>query len=99
MAYYVKTNSFDRIALLEDLQLTANSLSVRRLNTVFKFAKQISEIHDVDAIDTFLNWKDHPVLDTILMLVSELDEDEQYEILDKAEDLIKECTLNVISNQ
>ena len=97
MAYFVETNSFERIKLVEELVASANSLSARRLNTVYHFAQQISDIHDVDAIDTFLKWKDHPVLDTILALVSELDEDAQYEVLNKAEELIDNCQIKLVS--
>ena len=99
MAYFVEANSFEKIKLTEDILSTASNLSARRLATIYRFAQQISEIHDVDAVETFLRWKDHPVLDTILMLVSELEEDDQYEVLNKAEDLIQECSLRHASSE
>lgn len=96
MAYFVDTNAFERIKLTDEILTMASRLSARRLATIHRFAEQISVIHDVDAIDTFLRWKEHPVLDTILMLVSELDDDDQYEVLNKAEDLINECPIKLV---
>lgn len=90
MTYYVETNSFDRIKVLKDLTGIVSTMSTNRLETLRSFAKQVSEIHDVDVINTFLKWKDHDVLDTILLLSANLDEDDQYEVLDRAESLAKE---------
>ncbi len=90
MTYYVETNSFERINVLKDLTGIVSTMSTKRLETLRSFAKQVAEIHDVDVINTFLKWKDHEVLDTILLLSANLDEDDQYEVLDCAEGLAKE---------
>lgn len=87
MTYYVEANSYDRIKVLKDLTGIVSAMSTNRLETLRSFAKQVAEIHDVDVIDTFLKWKDHDVLDTILLLTAHLEEDDQYEVLDCAETL------------
>lgn len=58
-----------------------------RLVLLSQFLEQIVEIHDPDAVSTFLRWKEDPVLDTILQLAAQLDEDARYEIVDLAEQL------------
>lgn len=93
MTYYIETNSYDRIQVLKDLTGIVGALSTNRLETLRSFAKQVAEIHDVDVVNTFLKWKDHDVLDTILLLSANLDEDDQYEVLDRAETLAKESVM------
>ncbi len=99
MTYYVEANAFDKIKVIDDILQQAGEMSLERLKTLYRFSHQVSDIHDVDAVNTFLKWKDHPVLDSILLLVSELDEDSQYEILHRAEDLINECNLQLRRNR
>ncbi|HEX2256537.1 MAG TPA: hypothetical protein VHG92_07530 [Afifellaceae bacterium] len=59
----------------------------RRLALVHDFVHQTVEIHDPDVVATFLGWKSHPVLDSILLLAAKLNEDQQYQLLDLAEEL------------
>ena len=63
----------------------------RRLALVNSFIERVVEVHDPDTIETFLSWKAHPVLDTILHLSATLDEESQYEVLNCAEDLAREA--------
>ncbi len=93
---YIEGNAFDRIQMLTRLRSIAETLSTEKLSTLVTFATQTVDLNDVDAMQTFLRWKDNAVLDTILLLATDLDEDQQYEVLHKAEDLINECRLRSV---
>jgi hypothetical protein len=67
------------------------NLDARRLTLVGQFTQQIVEIHDPDAVATFLAWREHPVLDTILLLAAKLEEPDQYEIVGFAEGLLNDA--------
>jgi hypothetical protein len=80
-AYRLILGTFRKIADLNESQLVL----------LEQFLEQIIQVHDPDAVTTFLRWKEHPVLDTILLLASKLDEEDQYEVLYRAEDLAAEA--------
>lgn len=93
----------DRVSLTEQKEplvlgalLKVIHFDEKRLALVNSFIEQVAEIHDPDAVETFLCWKTHPVLDTILLLAAKLDEDAQYEVLNLAEDLARDAGAGTI---
>ena len=78
------------VALDEAVRYCADDRSdaARCAALVQTFARQVIDVHDPDAVATFLAWKERPVLDTILNLAAKLGTDDQHEVIDFIEALL-----------
>lgn len=71
--------------LMLDLFELAQILCAQKTESVLHFARQTVHLQDSDAVETFLSWKDDPVIDSILLLAAKMDAAARAELLDAAE--------------
>lgn len=87
--------NMEKFELIEELFNLTQSLCPAKIKSVVQFARQTIQLHDEDAVETFLKWKDDPVIDSVLLLASKMDGDHRAELLDAAEMLFDEAHIKV----
>ena len=80
-------NLGDTLSALETLLL---ELPTSKLETVKRFMKEVVETESEATVEAFLTWKDHQVIDTILLLLADMDAKEQEAIMASVRVLIDE---------
>ncbi len=82
--------SLEKLALIEELFGLVESMCPQKIASITQFARQTIQLHDDEAVATFLKWKEDPVIDSILLLAAKLDSDGREDLLDTAEILADE---------
>ena len=79
-----------RVELLSDFEALLRDFPTSKLQTVSRFLTDVVETESVVTIEAFLTWKDHQVIDTILLLLADMELGEQENIMAAVRDLVTE---------